>query len=150
MRSIQKILVPTDFSAHARAAIRMAADLAGKYGAQVTLVHVYEPVAYTLPDGFVLHTPNQLADLMTRLAKQLGEEAKEAEAAGARGVEVKQLQGVPSSEIVDFAKANGYDLIVMGTHGRTGLAHALLGSVAERVVRKAPCAVLTLRAQDET
>jgi nucleotide-binding universal stress UspA family protein len=147
MKTFQKILVPVDFSPHSDEAIRAAADLSRRYDAAVTLVHVYEIVAYALPEGYVLQTPSQLADMLTEFQKLLASAKKQAESAGALRVETMQLQGVPASEIVDFATAKNVDLIVMGTHGRTGIKHALLGSVAERVLRRAPCPVLTLRVQ---
>jgi len=147
MTPFRKILVPVDFSVHASEAIRAAADLAKRYDAALTLVHVYETVAYALPDGFVLFTGSQLADMLSEFEKRLAAAKRDAEAAGATRVEVKQLQGAAAVEIVEFAKENGFDLIVMGTHGRRGLQHALMGSVAERVVRTAPCPVLTLKAQ---
>jgi nucleotide-binding universal stress UspA family protein len=79
------------------------------------------------------------------LARQLEEAKGEAQRAGATAVDTKLLQGAVAPEIVDYAKQGDYDLIVIGTHGHTGLKHALLGSVAERVVRLAPCPVLSLR-----
>jgi nucleotide-binding universal stress UspA family protein len=148
MKPFKKILVPVDFSPHAQEAIRTAADLSSRYDASVTLVHVYESVAYTLPEGYLLYTPQQLADLLSEFDKLLTSARREAEAAGARRVDSKQLQGVAAFEITEFARANGIDLIVMGTHGRTGVRHVLLGSVAERVLRKAPCPVLTVKAPE--
>ena len=149
MNTFSKIVVPVDFSTHADEAIRTAADLSGRYDASVTLVHVYEPIAYTLPEGYVLCSPQQLADLLTELDRLLASAKRDAEAAGARRVETQQLQGVTASEIVEFAKTHGIDLIVMGTHGRTGIRHAMLGSVAERVLRRAPCPVLTVKGPAE-
>jgi nucleotide-binding universal stress UspA family protein len=149
MKPFKSILVPVDFSSHAQEAIRTAADLSVKYDASVTLVHVYQPVAYALPDGYVLYTPKQLADLLSECEKLLASAKREAEAAGARRVEIHQLQGVAATEIIEFASGRGIDLIVMGTHGRTGIGHALLGSVAERVLRKAPCPVLTVKGSEE-
>jgi nucleotide-binding universal stress UspA family protein len=150
MKPFKKILVPVDFSPHALEAIHAAADLSSRYDASVTIVHVYEPVAYTLPEGYVLYTPKQLEELLREFDKLLASAKRDAEAAGARRVESKQLQGVAAFEIVEFAKANDFDLIVMGTHGRTGVRHVLLGSVAERVLRKAPCPVLTVKASEST
>jgi nucleotide-binding universal stress UspA family protein len=148
MTAFSKILVPVDFSAHSDEAIRVAADFSQRYDASVTLAHVYEIVAYALPDGYVLQTPAQLANLLTEFEKRLSEAKAQAIAAGARRVETVQLQGAPATEIVDYARAQAFDLIVMGTHGRTGLGHALLGSVAERVLRHTPCPVLTVKAKE--
>ncbi len=144
MRPFKKILVPVDFSPHSQEAIRYAADLAQKYEGSITLTHVYQPIAYSVPDGLVFFTPNQLGELLEELNKRLEQTRAEAEQAGATKVDSKMLQGVPSDEIAALAREGGFDLIVMGTHGRTGLRHALLGSVAERVVRSAPCPVLTV------
>lgn len=146
MKPFSKILVPVDFSTHSAEAVRYAADLSRRYEASVTLAHVYQPIAYPLPEGFVLHTAAQLANMMLEFGKLLEAAKADAEAAGALRVETEMLQGIASSEIVRFAGESGHDLIVMGTHGRTGIKHALLGSVAEKVVREAPCPVLTLRA----
>lgn len=145
MKPFKRILVPVDFSPHADEAIRTAADLSKRYDGSVTLVHVYETVAYTLPEGYVLYTPQQLADILSEFKKLLESAKQKAEAAGAQRVETTQLQGPVANEITQFARDQNFDLIVMGTHGRSGLKHALLGSVAERVLRKAPCPVLTVR-----
>jgi nucleotide-binding universal stress UspA family protein len=148
MKPFNKILVPVDFSVHAAKAIAAAADLSRRYEAPLTLVHVYEPIAYALPEGYVLYTPTQLADMLTEFGKRLAAAKRDAEAAGALQVGTEQLQGWPAIEIVDYATQKGFDLIVMGTHGRKGIKHALMGSVAERVVRTAPCPVLTLKAPE--
>jgi nucleotide-binding universal stress UspA family protein len=87
-----------------------------------------------------------VADLTADLEKSLEAEARSVEDAGVAAVHTMLIQGVAQAEIVRLASEQGFDLIVMGTHGRTGLRHALLGSVAEKVVRKASCPVLTVRA----
>ena len=144
MRPFKRILVPVDFSPHSEEAIRYAVDVAQKYDGTLTLAHVYQPIAYSVPDGLVFYTPAQLGELLSELERQLEQMRVQAEKAGALRVESKMLQGVPSDEVAALAKEGGYDLIVMGTHGRTGLRHALMGSVAERVLRSAPCPVLTV------
>jgi nucleotide-binding universal stress UspA family protein len=148
MKSFKKILVPVDFSPHSEEAIRAAADVSRRYEASVTLVHVYEIVAYALPEGYMFQTPDQLAGVMTEFQKLLASAKSLAEKAGALQVQTTQLQGSAAYEIVEFAKKEGFDLIVMGTHGRTGFKHALMGSVAERVLRMAPCPVLTVRGEE--
>jgi nucleotide-binding universal stress UspA family protein len=145
MKPFQKILVPVDFSAHAQHAVQAGADLAKRYQAALTLVHVYQPIDFGLPEGFVSYTPAQLAELLSALTKQLDAAKVEAEQAGAPQVNIELLQGVIATEIANFAKEKGYDLIVMGTHGRTGFGRLLMGSVAEKVVRTAPCPVLSMR-----
>jgi nucleotide-binding universal stress UspA family protein len=147
MKPFKRILVPVDFSPHSSEAIEAAADLARRYDGVLTLLNVWEGGVYYFPEGYVLYSPEQLRKVMTELGKHLEVSRREAEAAGAVHVETKQREGVAASEIVDFAREGDFDLIVMGTHGRTGVKHALMGSVAERVVRKAPCPVLTLRAK---
>jgi len=148
MQPVKKILVPVDFSAHSQEAVRAAADLSQRYDASVTIVHVFEPVAYPLPEGYALYTPQQLANLANEFEKLLVTAKRDAEAAGARRVDTRGLQGIAASEIVDFAQAHDIDMIVMGTRGRTGVRHVLLGSVAERVLRKASCPVLAVKAPE--
>jgi nucleotide-binding universal stress UspA family protein len=146
MKPFKRILVPVDFSTHSSEAIRAAADLAARYDGAVTLLNVWEGSVYYFPEGYVLYSPDHLRKVMTELGRELDASRREAEVAGAPRVETKQREGVAATEIVDFAREGEFDLIVMGTHGRTGVKHALMGSVAERVVRKAPCPVLTLHA----
>jgi nucleotide-binding universal stress UspA family protein len=151
MKPFAKILVPTDFSEGARAALDRALELRHRYGAALTLLHVYQmPIPY--PDGYVFS-----ADILGAIEESARNEiAKEKDRAEARArelsaggtsppIETKVLIGAPATAITETAQTAGHDLIVMGTHGRTGLKHLLIGSVAERVVRTAPCPVLTLR-----
>lgn len=147
MKAFQNILVPVDFSVHSAQAIEAAVDLSRRYDGLITLVHVYDPVAYALPDGYVLFTPSQFDRLIAALEEQLQAAKKAAVQLGALRVDTRLLEGFPAEEIRDFAARTGADLIVMGTHGRGAVKHLLLGSVAERVVRTAPCPVLTLKAQ---
>jgi nucleotide-binding universal stress UspA family protein len=149
MKPFQKILVPTDFSAHSAEAVRFAADLSKRYEASVSLVHLYQPIAYAIPDGIMIFPAPQLADMLAEFQKLLDLARQEALAAGAVQVDTQLLQGVIHSEIVNVARQGAYDLIIMGTHGRTGIKHALIGSVAEKIVRTAPCPVLTVRLPDE-
>lgn len=142
---IRKILVPTDFSAHSKEAQAWAVELARRYEASLTLIHVYQPISYALPEGYVLPSANLLADLEVSLGRALDGAKQALEASSGLRVDNALMQGVPYVEIVRFAREGSYDLIVLSTHGRTGLRHVLLGSVAEKVVRKAPCPVLTVR-----
>ena len=155
MKAIRKILVPVDYSSHSQEAIRAAAELANRCDASITIAHVFElltgveaTLAYSLPEGYLLFTPQQIDDLTREYAKLLAGAKRDAEAAGARKVDTRELQGVPAFAILELAKADGYDLIVMGTHGRRGFGRVMLGSVAERVLREAPCPVLTVRAEE--
>jgi nucleotide-binding universal stress UspA family protein len=135
-----------DFSVHSAPAIEAAVDLSRRYDGLMTLVHVYDPVAYALPEGYVLFTPSQFERLISALEQQLEATKKTAVELGALRVDTRLLQGFPAGEITDYAARTGSDLIVMGTHGRGAFKHLLLGSVAERVVRTAPCPVLTVKA----
>ena len=145
--SLNRILVPVDFSAHSEKAIRYATTLANKFGARLSLLHVIEDPFVTgawQAEVFVPHIPELLNDLISAAETQMAEHKKQLAAHGFL-IETLVITGRPASAIVEEASAGRFDLIVMGTHGRTGLSHALLGSVAERVVQKAPCAVLTVR-----
>lgn len=144
--TFKNILVPVDFSVHSTHAVVVAADLARRFEAKLTLLHVFQPPSYVAPEGYLLYSPAQLREVMDAFEKQLHDVKKDALAAGAVHVETKQLQGIAWSEITAFARVQQHDLIVMGTHGRTGLQHAILGSVAERVLRHVPCPVLVVRA----
>lgn len=153
MKPFQKILVPVDFSEHSERALRTAVMLARSHGASLTIVHVYEPLAFAVPQGYELIGEAQLQRLFEEFQRGLVQqkELALAEAGAAPGaeklpVETQLLHGFAATEICYLAEHASFDLIVMGTHGRRGLRHALLGSVAERVVRMAPCAVLTVRA----
>lgn len=148
MIPFRKILVPTDFSKHSSAAMDAAADLSRRYEAAVTLAYVFEPVTYALPEGHVMQSPPQLDEMRSAFEERLAQAKIEAETAGALRVQSKLLTGPVANEISDFAEKGEFDLIVMGTHGRTGLRHLVLGSVAEKVVRTAPCAVLTVRVRE--
>jgi len=146
MRQYKRILCPVDFSPFSNAAVDEAASLALSMGSELCLLHAYQNPAYVLPmSGYVGPT----ADMITQMRRQLAEEL-ETQAAPYRkqGIKVETLviEGVPYKSIVDHATEWHADLVVMGTHGRTGLSHALTGSVAERVVRMAHCPVLVTRA----
>jgi nucleotide-binding universal stress UspA family protein len=147
MKPFTKILVPVDFSAHSQEATRTAADLAQRYGAGLTLLHVNEPLTYAFPDGYMLYNTEQVAAQLEQVSKAL-ERAKElALASGAPHVDALRLDGIAHREITDHARLNGFDLIVIGTHGRRGIERLLMGSVAERVLRQANCPVLCVRAE---
>jgi nucleotide-binding universal stress UspA family protein len=148
MIPFQKILVPTDFSKHSAEAVRAAVDLSRRYEASITLAYVFEPVTYALPEGHVMQAPPQIAEMHSVFEQRLRQAAADAAAAGAVTIDSKLLTGPVAAEITDYAERGAYDLIVMGTHGRTGLRHLVLGSVAEKVVRTAPCAVLTVRVRE--
>jgi nucleotide-binding universal stress UspA family protein len=128
-----KIVCPVDFSDESRAALRVAADLAKRFGATLTLMHAHGR-----------HT--HIADEQHRETGSLDKWKVDAEALGAAPVSIASIPGDPRAAIVEYAQTNGFDLIVMGTHGRTGRARLLIGSVAENVVRSSRVPVLTVHA----
>ncbi len=140
----KKVLCPIDFSEPARAALRTAVEITRQFGAELTLFHAYELPGYTLPEGSVVASPKMLQDLADQADAHLLEWKKLAEGWGAQPVRTAKGIGEPALEVVELAREMGADLVVVGTHGRTGLRHALLGSVAERVVRRSGCPVLTV------
>jgi nucleotide-binding universal stress UspA family protein len=145
MRPLQKLLVPTDFSESAARAVDVACELARRYEASVTLLYVYQPPTVLYPEMAFGATFDAGAQVL-RFCKDALEQARAAaERALGRPVAAELATGAPHAEITRVAREGGFDLIVIGSHGRTGLAHALLGSVAERVVRKAPCSVFIAR-----
>jgi nucleotide-binding universal stress UspA family protein len=145
MNQYKKILVPVDFSIHSAEATRVAADLAKRFDSSVTLAYVYDPLAYSLPDGFVMMSQSEVNKLLEAFQTQLAANKQQALDAGAPRVDTKLLTGFVASEIVEFASRGEFGLIVMGTHGRTGMSHLVMGSIAEKVVRLASCPVLTVK-----
>lgn len=145
MAPFRKILVPVDFSAHSEEALRVALEMAHMFDASVTLTTVFQAPIYSLPEGAFLAFPTEFANATIAARKSLEDLAAKARATSTAPIATEMLEGVPFRAIIGFARSNEFDLIVMGTHGRTGIQHALIGSVAEKVVRKAPCAVLTIR-----
>jgi nucleotide-binding universal stress UspA family protein len=146
MLSLRRILVPIDFSPPSRDALVYAAALADKVGAELILLHVVQDLAVFLPDAVTV-TPVALPpveQLTAAVREGLTRFLRESQLEG-RQVQEEVREGSPHAEIVTFAAEAGIDLIVMGTHGRGGLRHMLLGSVTEKVVRSAPCPVLTVR-----
>lgn len=148
MEHIRKILVPVDFSDSSRRALDYAAKLTRPFGATIDLLHVWEAPTF-VPTGSMIGAG--IGDVsLFEFVKRGSEDALDkfvAEAAQ-RGVAVRSARaeaGAPAHAIAEFAKAGGYDLIVIGSHGRTGLSRMLLGSVAENVVRHASCPVLVVR-----
>jgi nucleotide-binding universal stress UspA family protein len=140
---IHQILAPTDFSDYSKQTIEYARELAEKFAAKLLLLHVVELPAYPM-EGFVPARMTLLEDLQRQATLDLAQALPEAQ--GAKVEVTRQVViGIPYHKIVEVAAAERVDLIVMATHGRTGLSHLFVGSVAERVVRTAPCPVLTIR-----
>ncbi len=140
----KKILVPTDFGDSSEAALAYAGDLAKALGAEIVVLHSYEIPTVGFPDGTLVATAELAGRVLEGAKAGLDAAVRKSEA----GVPVQTLvkQGDAWRTIVDCAEEVGAGLIVMGTHGRRGLPRALLGSVAEKVVRTASCPVLTVHA----
>jgi nucleotide-binding universal stress UspA family protein len=145
LEDCKKICCPVDFSEPSRAAMQVAASLARRFGAELVLFHAYPLPGYTLPEGSVVPSTHMLQELASQTDAQLERWRGEAESLGLPRVAAAKAVGDPAIEIVNFARSSGSDLLVIGTHGRTGLRHAILGSIAERVVRHAGCPVLSIR-----
>ncbi len=144
---VRVILVPVDFSEHADSVIEWAAHLAEEHGSRLLLLHAYHlPVEFQQVEGAYLPADfwNSVKDESKKQLAVYGEQLR------ARGLEVEELtrEGYPATVIEEAAEQLEADLIVIGSRGRSGLKHLLLGSIAERVVQKAPCPVLTVKSPD--
>lgn len=142
---LQKILLPTDFSNYSAAATKYACELASRFNADLHLLHLLELHLSSTPDfGLGLALPRYINESRAAAEKCLAGVLDPKWSAG-RTVIQAVLEGSPKVEIIRYARKQDIDLIVLSTHGRTGLAHVIMGSVAESVVRTAPCPVLTVR-----
>lgn len=142
---IKTILFPTDFSHGARAAMDHAVSLARDYHAKLLLLYVIQDISiaeWYIPSS--LSVTDLVEDMQKSAWKEMDKWAAEVSAT-VKEVEKMVVRGVPFVEIIRTAKEKQADLIVIGTHGRTGIDHMLFGSTAEKVVRKSPCPVLTVR-----
>lgn len=147
MIALKKVLVATDFSEPSEAALAYGRELARTFGATLTVLHVVDNIltrAYG-SEGFVLAEPNLQAELEASARAQVDAllSAEDRDVLRATGIVI--TSNAPALTIVTYARNAGTDLLVMGTHGRGAMAHLLMGNVAERVVRTAPCPVLTVR-----
>lgn len=145
MYDIAKILVPIDFSNYSKNALRYASNFAKRFDAKIYLVYVVEPVIYpsdfsmgqvTFPVADLEMNEKATAELEALAKSEIGAEIK---------VETIIKTGKPFVEINETAREEDIDLIIIATHGHTGMEHLLFGSTAEKVVRKAPCPVLSIR-----
>ena len=146
---IRNILLPTDFSEYSKAALPFAIDLARKYGAKLHLIHVFDENAFD--PAFFAASETTAMTFFNRIEE--GFEAEVEKFLGdidCHGINIIPIlaNGNAFVKIVEYAKENAIDLIVMGTHGRSGLSSILMGSVTEKVVHKAHCPVLTVRHPD--
>jgi len=148
MARMRRIVHPTDFSPASAPAFKKALELAKEDRASLSIVHVL-PTLPMLPDGYIAATAYEemLAAHRRQADQQMQKVVKRAQTAGVKASGTVVDVGVAAEQIVRFAKRQGADVIVMGTHGHGFLARVLLGSVAERVVSRASCPVLTVRAR---
>ena len=151
MIQLKNILIPTDFSNNNQSALQYGCDLARRFGSELHLIHIVEPSGGLvplpdLPDDVALDLQNSspIARAELRL-KSLPSREVQQKLTVHRHTDI----GKPSVEIMRYARTHHIDLIVIGTHGHTGWEHLLLGSVAERIVQKSPCPVLTIRPQEQ-
>lgn len=145
---LKKILVPIDFSDNSKKALRYAIPFAQQFNASLVLVYIVEPTIYPSDFGF-----GQVG--FPDVEKELHEKAITEMSALINDVVPKSLQtntvvgsGIPFVEITTFAKEQEVDMIIVATHGRTGVEHILFGSTAEKIIRKAPCPVLVVRSEE--
>ena len=143
MMHFKQILCPVDFSEHGRYALIVASSLANESGGKLHLVHVHQP-PMAVDAGFAGFIP-ELTDYESLRNQLQGILPTDVDVP----YEHHLMVGFPSTELTKYAAKHNIDVIVMGTHGRTFLAHLLMGSVAEEVVRDAPCPVLTLKVPEE-
>lgn len=143
-QGVRKILIPTDFSPHSERAADYAAMLAEPFQATIDLLHVVEPFPYSVTDTMtIINHGEALKTIATSLLENTRAQMEQ------KGMKVGShlASGTPYEEIVQWARDHAIDLIVMGTHGRSGVRHLLLGSVAEKVIHFSPCPVLTVTAE---
>lgn len=145
MTDIKKILLPTDFSEGSEAAVSYVLSLAGKYDAHIDILHIIHEYG-DMTDFYVPHISYDVIEKgMEEAARTNMEHFCKENIEGKAEFEIHTRKGTPFLEIIEAARDLESDLIVMGTHGRTGIDHILFGSTAEKVVRKSPVPVLTVR-----
>ena len=148
MLKLKRILVPVDFSDASRAALEYATELARAFDGSMDILHVWEAPIYVTqatPLESGLSQTSLLDAAQTQANDGLHAFVLSAKQAGAPIHSLQIEMGAPASTICEFARKRGHDLIVIGSHGRTGIARVVIGSVAEHVVRLAPCLVLSVR-----
>ena len=148
MIALKKILVATDFSEPSDAALAYGRELARNFGAALTVLHTVEDIlsrAYGIDAGVALNDPEMQRQIEAAARQKIDASISDEDRDQLKAKNVILVSSTPAAAIVSYARDSGIDLIVMGTHGRGGVAHLLMGSVSERVVRTAPCPVLTVR-----
>ena len=142
---IAKILVPIDFSEHSQKALRYALAFASQFDAEVTLVHIVEQMVYP---GDWMYPPLAVSDFATEKREQMIGRLRTLDAGSGIKTQHMVRLGRAWQEVTEIAREQKSDLIILATHGYTGLKHVLLGSVAEKIVRHAPCPVLSVRPEE--
>jgi len=147
MITLKNVLVATDFGEASEAALTYGRTLAGRFGAKLHVLHVAQSIYLNAfgAENFAAMAPALQRDLEETCRKELDELLIDNDTSGPKTEGVLITSSSPAFAIVDYAREHEIDLIVMGTHGRAALAHLMMGSVAERVVRLAPCPVLTIK-----
>ncbi len=148
MLAISRILTPVDYSPCSRAALEHALFFAARFGAKIDVMHVWDVPPSVRGDMLVVSdgAEQSMQNVLQHGAnKEMNEFLANLSAENRARIAIRVEHGDPVPTILEVAARDGYDLVVMGTHGRTGLSHLLMGSVAEKVVRQAPCPVLTVR-----
>jgi len=145
MIDLRRIMVPTDFSEHSENALRYGIALAEKFNSELHLFHVCQDLSVYQPDAVMVGPPVvPPVEAMTEAARLTLEKIIRDHHLERLQVRTDVREGLPVEEIIDYAHENDIDLIVIATHGRGWLAHLLVGSVTEKVVRKAPCPVMAV------
>lgn len=143
--NLKKILVPQDFSDYSLHALKYAVTFAELFKSELIVLHIVEPIVYPADFSFgQVSIPAMEEEIRKHSEEQLHELVEKEIPAGIRATPIIRV-GKPFIEIVEVAKSENADLIVISSHGRTGMDHVLFGSTADKVVRKAPCPVLTIR-----
>ena len=148
MIQIKRILVPSDFSEPARKALIYAVEFAKAYEAEIILCHVMEPPIYPVSISVGAVSVPPIGDEMRQHTKEQLELLRTAEIGSKIASRIAVAEGKPFLEIVQLARSEDVDMIIISTHGHTGLKHVLVGSTTEKIVRKAPCPVLCVRQKE--
>lgn len=148
MSTFKKILVPIDFEQHSDEAARIAGALARGTSTTVVLAHAYDAEGEAHVAGYHTHTPEERNRVAADLQHHMDARRNLLKQSGVHHVETRLLNGKASTELLRIARQGKFDLIVMGTHGRTGVWLQLLGSLAQTLLSEAPCPVLTVRCPD--
>ncbi len=148
MVAINRILVPIDFSTYSKKALQYAVPFARKFKGEIVLLHVVEPAIYPADFNFGQVGIPSIEDELKTKAEQELQKLQERETKRRARSSIMVRVGKPFIEIINLAKEENIDLIIMATHGHSGIEQILFGSTAERVVRKAHCPVLTVRTQE--